>query len=103
MYGLKQADILAFKNLQHSLKPFEYAPVLGNVGKWKHATRTITFCLCVNDFRIKYHTKSDAQHLLDAIGKTTDTQLVRLAATIVESLWIGIIGKSMLICQCLFI
>ena len=42
------------------------------------ATRNQThnFCLCADDFGIKYHTKSDAPHLLDAIGKnhkyTTD-------------------------------
>ena len=32
MYGLKQAVILAYDNLQASLKPFGYAPVLGTFG-----------------------------------------------------------------------
>ena len=70
MYGLKQAAILAYKNLQDNIKPFGYAPVLGTVRVWQHETRPTTFCLCVDDFGIKYHTKNDAQHLLDAIGKS---------------------------------
>ena len=68
MYGLKQAAILAYNNLQKCLKPFGYAPVAGTVGLWKHATKQTKFCLCVDDFGIKYYSKEDAQHLLNAIG-----------------------------------
>ena len=68
MYGLKQAAILAYNNLQRNLKPLSYTPVIGTVGIWKHETRLPTFCLCVDDFGIKYNIKQDAQHLLDAIG-----------------------------------
>jgi len=68
MYGLKQAAILAYDNLQKNLKPFGYSPVVGTVGIWKHVTRPITFCLCVDDFGIKYTSKEDALHLLDSIG-----------------------------------
>ena len=68
MYGLKQAAILAYDNLQQCLKPFGYTPVIGTVGVWQHDTIPTKFCLCVDDFEIKYHSKSDAQHLLNAIG-----------------------------------
>ena len=68
MYGLKQAAILAYDNLQKNLKPFGYSPVVGTIGIWKHVTRPITFCLCVDDFGIKYTSKEDALHLLDSIG-----------------------------------
>ena len=68
MYGLKQAAILAYDNLQSNLKPFGYQPVVGTVGLWQHISRPTTFCLCVDDFGIKYTSKQDAQHLLDAIG-----------------------------------
>ena len=68
MYGLKQAAILAYDNLQANLKPFGYAPVIGTVGIWQYSTRPTTFCLCVDDFGIKYYTKQDAQYLLDSIG-----------------------------------
>ena len=63
------------------------------------ATRNQThnFFLCVDDFGIKYYTKSDAQHLLDTIGKIANTQQIGLAATIVDSPWIGIINKIILI------
>ena len=68
MYGLKQAAVLAYNNLQANLHPFGYTPVIGTVRVWQHKTRPTIFCLCVDDFGIKYHTKNDAQHLLDAIG-----------------------------------
>ena len=67
MYGLKQAAILAYDNLQKNLKPFGYAPVIGTVGIWQHETRPTTFCLCVDDFGIKYNTTQEAQHLLYAM------------------------------------
>ncbi len=70
MYGLKQAAILAYNNLKSHLKPFGYTPVIGTVGVWQHATRQTKFCLCVDDFGIKYFSKEDAQHLLYTIGTT---------------------------------
>ena len=76
MHGLKQAAILAYDNLQKSLKPFGYAPLIGTIWVWQHKTRPTTFYLCVDDFGIKYHTTADVQHLLNAIGQnyqcTTD-------------------------------
>ena len=68
MYGLKQAAILAYDNLQNSLRSFGYKPVFSTVGIWQHISRATTFCLCVDNFGIKYTNKQDAQHLLDAIG-----------------------------------
>ena len=68
MYGLKQAAILAYNNLKGHLKPFGYTPVIGTVGVWQHATIQTKFCLCVDDFGIKYFSEEDAQHLLHAIG-----------------------------------
>ena len=67
MYGLKQAAILAYDNLKQGLAPHGYAPIIGTVGICGHKTRPATFCLCVNDFEIKYFNKLNAQHLLDAI------------------------------------
>ena len=58
MYGLKQAAILAYDNLKTILKPFGYVPVTRTVGFWKHGTRPTTFCLYVDDFGIKYYTKT---------------------------------------------
>ena len=76
MYGLKQAALLAYNNLKRCLAPHGYAPVPGTVGLWNHHTRPIQFCLCVDDFGIKYSHKHDAQHLLDSINQhyayTTD-------------------------------
>ena len=69
MYGLKQAAILAYNNLKACLKPHGYFPINGTVGMWQHESRATKFCLCVDDFGIKYFNKADAQHLLQTIGK----------------------------------
>ena len=68
MYGLKQAAILAYDYICQNLEPAGYHPVPGTVGLWKHTTRPIAFCLCVDDFGIKYFTKDDVNHLLEQIG-----------------------------------
>ena len=76
MYGLKQAAILAYNNLKANLAQHGYTPVVGTVGMWKHDTRRTKFCVCVDDFGIKYYDKKDADHLLDCLKKyykvTTD-------------------------------
>ena len=68
MYGLKQAAVLAYNQLKEKLLPKGYSPVNGTVGLWNHSTRKTQFCLCVDDFGIKYFNKNDADHLLRAIG-----------------------------------
>ena len=70
MYGLKQAALLAYNNLKESLQPHGYTPIIGTVGMWEHKTRKTKFCLCVDDFGIKYFNKDDADHLVQSIKKT---------------------------------
>ena len=70
MYGLKQASLLAYQNLKKQLAPHGYHPVVGTVGLWAHETRALKFCLCVDDFGIKYFNKADVQHLLDCLSPT---------------------------------
>ena len=70
MPGLKQAALLAYEHLKNSLAPYGYYPIQGTVGLWKHQTRPTKFCLCVDDFGIKFWSKEDAQHLCNAIGAT---------------------------------
>ena len=76
MYGLKQAAILAYENLKRNLAPQGYRPIVGTTGMWEHETRPTKFCVCVDDFGIKYFSKDDAQHLMDCLGQnykyTTD-------------------------------
>ena len=69
MYGLKQAAILAYNNLVNNLQEDGYFPIPHTVGLWKHATRKTIFCLCVDDFGIKYFNKDDANHLLTSLQK----------------------------------
>jgi hypothetical protein len=69
MYGLKQAALLAFDHLVNCLKPFGYEPVAHSVGLWKHKTRRTRFCLCVDDFGVKYFNQDDADHLLATLRK----------------------------------
>ena len=67
MYGLKQAALLAYNNLKNQLQPHGYYPVQGTVGLWMHETRKTKFCLCVDDFGIKYFNSADADHLLTTL------------------------------------
>jgi hypothetical protein len=68
MYGLKQAAKLAYKNIIRLLTPAGYYPVPNTNGIWRHKTRSIRFCLCVDDFGIKYFDKNDVHHLLQNLG-----------------------------------
>ena len=69
MHGLKQAPVLAFDNLVNNLSTHGYTPIFITIGLWKHSTRRTTFCLCVDDFGVKYFSKADADHLLTALGQ----------------------------------
>jgi hypothetical protein len=76
MYGLPQADILAYDQLVIHLSTHGYAPCTHIPGLWSHSTRGITVCLVVDYFGIKHIDKSDAIHLLAALQElyvvTTD-------------------------------
>lgn len=67
MYGLKQAALPAYKKLVNHLAPHGYRPVPHSLGLWTHDTRPIRFCLCVDDFGIKYFHKDDVNHLIDVL------------------------------------
>ena len=67
MYRLKQAAVLAYNNLVNNLREHGYAPIPQTVGLWKHKTLPTTFCLCFDNFGIKYFKKEHADHLLNAL------------------------------------
>ena len=76
MYGLKQAAVLAYQNLVHVMKAHGYQPCPLSTGVWTHVSRPTKFCVCVDDFAIKYQNQDDADHLLRALKQhyniTTD-------------------------------
>ena len=78
MYGLKQAAILAYDQLKQHLGSHGYFPIIGTTEMWEHETRRTQFCMCVDDFGIKYFNKDDAEHLLTCLQQkckcTTDLQ-----------------------------
>ena len=67
MYGLKQAAKLARDQLVQHLAKHGYAPCEGTPNIWAHKERRTKFCLCVDDFGVKYYSKADALHLIDAL------------------------------------
>ena len=67
MYDLKQAALLAYRQLEKNLAKYGYAPISGTVGLWKHETRPTTFCVCVDDFGVKYFSEADGQHLINSL------------------------------------
>ena len=76
MYGLKQAAILAYDHLINNLSQHGYSPVPHTLGIWHHKTLRTKFCLCVDDFGVKYYSKADADHLINSLEQhytcTTD-------------------------------
>ena len=64
MYGLKQAAILAYKQLVKNLGQHGYYPIPLTNGLWKHKTRGTVFALCVDDFGVKYTSKDSINHLI---------------------------------------
>ena len=67
MYGLPQAAILAYQQLCDHLRPAGYFPIPGSTGMFKHETRRTVFCLCVDDFGVKYFSHDDAMHLINTL------------------------------------
>lgn len=67
MYGLKEAAILAYNWLVKFMKEHGYCHVPGTAGIWKHQTKLIVFCLCVDNIGVKYYYKKDAQHLINIL------------------------------------
>ena len=67
MYRLKQAGIIANMELTKHLDMFGYYPVQHTPGLWRHKTRATIFTFVVEDFAIKYVTKQDTEHLLQAL------------------------------------
>ena len=72
MYGLPQAAVLAYDQLCAHLEPAGYIPIPGTSGMFKHVTRPTIFCLCVDDFGIKYYSKDDANHLITTLRAKYD-------------------------------
>ena len=67
MYGLKQAAILAYEQLVEHLDNYGYEPVIGTSCIFCHRTRRTVFCLCVDNFGVKYFSKDNLDHLLNAL------------------------------------
>ena len=65
MYGIKQAAILAYGQLVKHLNDNGYYPVIGTNATFYYKTRKTKFCLCVDDFGIKYHSTDDADHIIN--------------------------------------
>lgn len=67
MYGLKQAAVLAYNQLVKFLAPHGYKPIPHTTRMWYHETRPTKFCLCVDDFGVKFYSQADADHLINAL------------------------------------
>ena len=67
MYGLKQAARLAYDMIKERLAPHGYKPRPLSPNIWTHDSRKTIFCLCVDDFGVKYYSKADADHLINAL------------------------------------
>ena len=69
MYGLKQAVFITYKQLFKYMDRYGYYPIPSTIGLCYHCMRRTTFCLCVDEFGVKYLHKDDADHLLSSLAK----------------------------------
>lgn len=69
MYGLPQAGILSSKLLRKRLATDGYFELPHTPGLWKHVCRQVWFTLVVDDFSVKYISKENADHLMQALCK----------------------------------
>ena len=67
MYGLPQAGRLANDQLIAFLAPHGYRPVPLTPGLWRHDTKDIVFSFVVNDLRVRYTSRTDAEHLITTL------------------------------------
>ena len=72
MYGLKEAGKLAYDQLKDNLAKHGYHPTRQTPGLWAHVEKPTTFTLCVDDFGVKYYSRHDAEHLVQAVKKNYD-------------------------------
>ena len=69
MHGLKQAAILAYKQLFKRLVLHGYVPIPTSDRLWKHESKPTLFALYVDDFGVKYNFQEDLNHLTNALKK----------------------------------
>jgi hypothetical protein len=67
MHSLPQAGIISQQLLMERLQKHGYRQSQTTQGLWKHDTCPISFSLFVDNFRVKYVGKENAQHLLDTL------------------------------------
>ena len=72
MYGLRQAARLAWAALIKNLAEDGYTHDRFFPNIWRHTTRPTVFCLCVDDFGVKYYSKEDANHLSNSLRRHYD-------------------------------
>ena len=75
MYGSKQAAILAYGQLRKRLEPYRYLYMPHSPGMWYHTTRKTCFCLCVDNFGVKYYSQAYADHILNTLRQWYDVSL----------------------------
>ena len=78
MYGLKQAAKLGREAIIKILKPYGYDPDRMDPNIWKHKTRPTKFCLCIDDFGVKYFSTKDLDHLTIALQSTFDISIDKI-------------------------
>ena len=72
VYGFKKSARLAYDNLIRNLKQEGYYPDNHCPNIWSHESRDTKFCLCVDDFSVKYSIKIDADHIITTLKKFYD-------------------------------
>ena len=68
MYDLKQAVLLAYEQLSTHFQTRVFYKITGFMGMWPHPIKIMSFCLCADDFSLKYFSQQDVQGFLNRLG-----------------------------------
>ena len=76
MYGLPQAGIISNQLLQKRLAKHGYFKLPHTPGLWKHEHKPTAFTLVVNDFGIKYVSRENLSHLMNALKEHYELSII---------------------------
>ena len=75
VYEFIRKSFIYYNQLISHMDPHSYYFVPFTTGLWDNKTRRKTFCLCVDDFGVKYLNRYDADYLLEYLKKNLEISI----------------------------
>ena len=72
VYSLKQATVLSYQHLIDNLQQDGSKQIPHTDSYWRHSTLSTVFCLCKDDFGVKYYRKNNLNYLVNVLLKNNE-------------------------------